>query len=92
MNNNFEPQSPIGHDWLHNEGRLENVWMELKLAPESMLELITCNCRRALCGDDCQRRVLSLECTDLCKCTGNCKNVEYCENEKDDEVDRDCEE
>ena len=60
--------------------------------PESMLELITCNCRQALCGDDCQCRTLLLECTDLCKCTANCENVEYCENEKDDEEDNDGEE
>ena len=24
-----------------------------------MLELITCNCRRVLCGDDCQCRIFS---------------------------------
>ena len=50
-----------------------------------MLELMTCNCRRALYGDYCQCRILSLECTDLCKCTGNRENVKYCENEKDKE-------
>ena len=82
LNINFEPHSPIGHGWQDNEGRLEIFWMERKLAPESMLAFINCNCRRALCGDYCQCRILSLECTDLCKCSGNCENVEYCENEK----------
>ena len=66
--------------------------MQCKPAPESMLELITCNCRRVLCGDDCQCRILSLECTDLCKYTGNCENIEYYENQKDDEEDSDGEE
>ena len=92
MNTNFESHSPIGHGWQDNEEKLEIVWMERKSASESMLELITCNCRWALCGNDCQCRILSLECTDLCKCTGNCENVKSCENEKDDEEDSDCEE
>ena len=76
LNTNFEPHSPIRHGWQDNEGRLEIVWMERKPAPEHMLELITCKCRRALCGDDCQCGILSLDCTDLCKCTGNCDKVE----------------
>ena len=84
-NTNFELHSPIGHSWQDNERRLEIVWMECKPAPESLMKLITCNCQRALCGDDFQCRILSLECTDLCKCTGNCENAQYCENEKDDE-------
>ena len=88
----FELHSPIGHGWQNNEGKLEIVLMERKPASESMLELITCNCLRALCGDDCQCRILSLECTDLCRCTSNCENVKYCENEKDDEEDSDGEE
>ena len=92
LNTNFEPHSPIGHGLQDNEGRLEIVWMERKPVPESMLELITCNCRRALYGDDCHCRILSLECTDLCKSTGNCENAEYCEKEKDDEEDSDAEE
>ena len=92
LNTNFEPHSPIGHVWQDNEGRLEIAWKERKPAPETMLELTTCNCRRALCGDDCQCRILSLECTDLCKCTANCENFEYCENEKDDQEDSDGEE
>ena len=92
FNTNFEPHSPIGHGWQDDEGRLEIVWMEYKPAPESMLELITCNCQLALCGDDCQCRILSSEYTDLCKCTGNCENVECCENEKDGEEDSDGEE
>ena len=92
LNINFELHSPIGHGWQDNEGRLEIVWMECKPAPESMSELITFNCWWALCGDDCQCRILSLECPDLCKCTGNFENVEYCENEKDDEENSDDEE
>ena len=59
--------------------------MECKPAPESLMKLITCNCQWALCGDDFQCRILSLECTDLGKCSGNCENAQYCENGKDDE-------
>ena len=85
LRTNLELHSPIKHGWQDNEGRLEIVWVERKPAPESVLELIICNSRWALCGDDCQCRILSSECIDLCKCTGNCENVEYCENERDKE-------
>ena len=82
MNTNFELHFSIRHSWQDNEGRLEIVWMERNPAIESMLVLITCNCGGALCGDDCQCSVLSLECTGRCNCTGNCENVKSCENEE----------
>ena len=53
LNTNFELHFPIGNGWQDNEETLEIVWMERKPSPESMLELITCNCQRALCGDHC---------------------------------------
>ena len=79
--------SPIGNGWSLKDDVLEVVWMENLPAPESVLELITCDCRRLKCNASCQCKILSLECTDICKCHANCENVTY-----DDQSDSDDEE
>ena len=89
LDSSFEVESPVGHGWQENYGNLEVMWMERKPAPESVLELITCTCRRSVCGEECQCWLLSLECTDLCKCTGNCDNVQYGDNEEQETDDED---
>ena len=67
--------SPVGDGWSLSGDVLEVVWMESLPAPESVLELITCDCRRLKCNASCQCKILSLECTDICKCHANCENV-----------------
>ena len=84
---NPEIPSPDGNGWSLKDDMLEVTWMENLPAPESVLELITCDCRRSKCNTRCQCKVLSLECTDICKCHANCENVSY-----DDHSDLDDEE
>ena len=55
-----------------------------------MLELITCTCRKSNCKNSRQCRVLSMECTDVCKCQGLCRNIIYDSVERNnDEVEED---
>ena len=64
--------------------------MEKQPAAESVLKLITCTCRKSNCTNSCQYRVLSVECTDVCKCRGLCGNIIYDSVESDnDEVEED---
>ena len=83
--------SPVGYGWVLKDGVLEVVWVEQLPAPESVLEMVTCNCRRLNCNENCRCRVLSLECTDVCKCHGNCENITYdiASDFDDDENDED---
>ena len=69
---NPDVPSTTGHGWSENDNHLENVWIVNQSAPESLLELVVCNCSRAKCTDNCQCRILSMECTDVCKYAGNC--------------------
>ena len=58
--------------------------------PESVLEMMVCECRKSACGNMCQCRILRLECTDLCKCSGSCNNeteINDIESEVDDKID-----
>ena len=41
-------------------------------APESVLEMMVCECQKSACRDTCQCRIFRLECTDLCKSSGSC--------------------
>ena len=84
---NPDVPSPTGHGWSENDSHLEIVWMENQPAPESLLELVVCNCRRAKCADNCQCRILSMECTDVCKCAGNCENIVYDSDSSESDLD-----
>ena len=64
--------------------------MENQPVPESVVELITCTCLKSNCTNSYQCRVLSVECTDVCKCWGLCGNIIYDSVESDiDEVEED---
>ena len=66
------------------------MWMEKQPASESVVELITCTCRKSSFANSCQCRVLSMEWTDVCKCRGLCGNIIYDSVESDsDEVEED---
>ena len=61
--------------------------MENQPAPDSIAELMTCECKRSVCNDECQCCLLSIKCTDLCRCRNNCDNVQYAIEESDNDVD-----
>lgn len=84
LESNPDIPSPVGHGWEVKIDQLNVVWMENQPAPESVLELVTCQCRKSHCTSSCQCRVLSMECTDICKCRGNCENIVYFTDESDD--------
>ena len=56
--------SPVGHGSDVKDGYLEVVWMTEKPAPESVLELIMCSCKRK-CGSGCQCLQYGLDYTDV---------------------------
>ena len=61
--------------------------MEQQPAPLSVLEFVVCDCKKKKCGENCQCRVLIMECTDLCKCNGDCDNVVYNDDTDTEESD-----
>ena len=44
------------------------VWIENQSAPATVFERITCTYRKSTPSNCCQCRVLSMECSDVCKC------------------------
>ena len=82
--------SPVGNGWCLTENCLEVKWMENRPAPDAVLELVTCSCRKSNCNESCQCRMLSMECTDVCKCQAKCQNIVYdSESENEDDEDDD---
>ena len=71
----FEMPSPDGFGWSVVEGKLSIVWIILPPAPDEVLQLISCNCKKSACrGGNCNCRGYNLPCTDLCGCGENCEN------------------
>ena len=79
--------SPIGHGWYRKDDQLSAVWMENQPVSESVLELITCTCCKTNCTNSCQRKVLSMGWTDVCKFRGLWGNIIYDSADEDNEND-----
>ena len=70
--------SPKGHGWEFSGPRneLRIKWMEKAPAPEHLLKIVSCSCKKNNCTSHvCSCRKHSLSCTDICACLG-CKNLE----------------
>eukprot|EP00794_Sanderia_malayensis_P002342 gene2342-2695_t len=83
----FEPNPEVpslhGFGWKINSDALEIEWMTKSPAPDSILELVSCNCKKAKCAtQNCVCVSHGLKCTDMCGCT-NCNNDL---EEEDDDV------
>jgi len=80
-------QSPVGHEWNMENGKLTPVLCELPCVPESILKLIKCSCVKNRCSAPCKCGASELPCTEMCGWSGNktlCDNIYPC---KDDDAD-----
>lgn len=78
---------PENWGWQLVDGRLEPVMTDLPPAPESLLQVIRCSCKRDCSTKHCTCRKHRLECSAAC---GFCKGIS-CQNssilEPEDELD-----
>ena len=57
---NEEIQNPIGHGWLLNESNeIEIEWMHDEPAPKAVLDLLSCNCKKA-CDEKCLKNCFKI--------------------------------
>ena len=77
---------PDGHGWELVDGCLNVHWMDNEPAPNEILELVVCECRRQKCADECQCLQLQIPCTDICKCKSECNNQNMTETVDFDET------
>lgn len=52
---------------------MEFVWLGSKPAPDEVLELLSCTCKRACTVDNCCFLKAGLKCTDMCSV--QCENI-----------------
>ena len=58
---------PAGHGWIIKEGSLEIYWMLRKPAPDEVLSLVSCNCKKsARKTKPCICKEHGFVCTDIC--------------------------
>ncbi|XP_028417356.1 uncharacterized protein LOC114541753 [Dendronephthya gigantea] len=64
----------FNHGWkLDAEGNVYVNWMILPAAPDSILEFVSCKCKKGCENRRCSCVKASLRCSDLCSCT-ECRN------------------
>ncbi|KAG0724037.1 hypothetical protein GWK47_041478 [Chionoecetes opilio] len=69
------PAPSAGHGWeLGDGGSLKIRWMAGLPAPDVVLNLISCTCRRTCRPSDCSCILNGLKCTVVCKLQG-CSNM-----------------
>ena len=72
---NPEIPSPDVHGWYFDErGELAIRWMDCRPAPDEILELVSCDCKKKCIESSCICIQLGFRCTDACTFT-NCSNV-----------------
>lgn len=77
----IRPPSPTAHGWVEKDGSLQVVWMTQQPAPQQVLAVMYCRCKKGCQSGRCGCKQNSLKCTDLCQCT-DCVN-----KDKDDDAD-----
>jgi len=86
---NMEFPSPAAHGWKIEDDNLVIDWMDLAPAPEEILELTHCNCKKAKCENrQCSCVAHGMSCTDLCSCI-NCVNQVHDSDDEDNPSDSD---
>lgn len=58
--------SPHGHGWEVNDNNLKMKWLGSNPAPEEILEMLSCICKKACTIDSCCCLKAGLECTNTC--------------------------
>ncbi len=84
----------MGNGWEMADDELTIDWMDLAPAPQSVLELAFCTCKKSKCKspntDDTCCASLWLRCTDMCQCN-KCENMgppaEDTEQDEDEDYD-----
>ena len=67
------PEMPSPTDWgWMNPHDWRPLWSILPQASQSLLELLSCGCRKG-CHGHCKCKKASLKCTALCQCGGGCE-------------------
>ena len=67
---------PDGHGWIKRaDGGLDLDWIHGQVAPDAVLELLACQCKRKCVQDDCPCMVNGFKCTYMCR-------LHTCENQK----------
>ena len=75
MNADIEVSLPGGHGWLMSDGQLIIDWMDNDPAPLSVLENISCACKKDCGSNQCSCKKVGLKCTDACRCSDDCVNT-----------------
>ena len=81
---------PLCNGWeLNKDGHLMPVCTHDNIAPEGLIELVSCNCQGDCTKGRCTCQKSSTNCTDLCGCGDICMNTDVClptsANDMDDE-------
>ena len=87
---NLPRASPVGHGWKMTDGSLQIDWMHEKPAPDALLGLVRCKCKKNKCqANTCDCFALGYVCTSACSCK-QCNNDEVnVSNDDEDNGDED---
>ena len=70
MQNRPEYPSPDIYGWLKKNNIFEEVMTTSPPAPDALVNLVVCNCKRSMCSNlQCNCKKAKLQCTDICKCS-----------------------
>ena len=81
--------SPCDWGWHLRSGQLIPVTTQMAVAPDELLNILTCSCKAGGCQVSCSCRQVGMQCSDICKhCKGRtCSNAVIIESDSDSDTD-----
>ncbi|XP_070548281.1 uncharacterized protein [Ptychodera flava] len=81
----MDAPSPHGHGWIVQDSDVSIQWMTLPPAPDSIINFVSCKCKKSGCSSRCSCREVELFCTELCQCVSCTNTTNIDESELGDE-------
>lgn len=78
--------SPVGYGWSLPADTLEITWGTQGPAPDSILEFVSCKCKKGCQTNRCSCYKANLKCTEFCQCS-SCENSEVDDELIDNDFD-----
>lgn len=74
--------TPTDYGWKLANGEFEPIMCTIPCAPEEILNLIKCACKKNNCSQRCKCSTQKIHCTEMCECAAD---PEFCSNIRTDE-------
>ena len=76
INETIDIKDPNECGWIRMDGQYVPRTSNTPIAPDSVVQLVSCKCTKGCKGGKCKCKYNNEPCTDFCGCGSNCQNTD----------------